>query len=121
MLDPGTSEDESRGCLLSPEITARMIRSPAVLSVKLRCRHRAAGLALVHPELGRDALAELGDMADDADAATAFAQAVEDVHHLFEGFLIQAAEALVNEQRLDAGAAGLFGHHIGQAEGKGEA
>ncbi len=37
-------------------------------------------------------------MADDADAAVAFAQAVEDVEDLVEGLLVEAAEALVDEE-----------------------
>ena len=79
------------------------------------------GLAFADADLGGDALPELGDVADDADHAAAFPQAVEHAHHLFEGVLVQAAEALVDEQRLDPGAARLGGDHVGQAEGEGQA
>jgi hypothetical protein len=57
----------------------------------------AAGRVLVDADLGGDALPELGDVADDADHAAAFAQAVEHGHDLFEGVLVQAAEALIDE------------------------
>src|SRR5205814_4957730 len=67
----------------------------------------AAGLSLVHPDLGGDALPELDDMADDADHAAALAQAVKHGHHLFQGVLVQAAEALIDEQWLDPGSARL--------------
>jgi hypothetical protein len=81
----------------------------------------AASLTFVHADLGGDALPQLGDVADDADHAAALAQAVEHGHHLFEGFLVEAAEALVDEQRLYPGAAGLGRDHVGQAEREGQA
>src|SRR5580704_6438720 len=81
----------------------------------------AAGLAFADADLGGDALPELGDVADDADHSAAFAQAVEHGHDLFEGVLIQAAEALIDEERLDPGAARLGGDDGGQAEGEGQA
>src|SRR5580658_7058959 len=76
----------------------------------------AASLALVHADLGRDALPQLGDVADDTDHPAAFAQAVEHGHHLFQGVLIQAAEPLVDEQRLDPGPARLGGDDVREAE-----
>jgi hypothetical protein len=51
-------------------------------------RDVAAVVALADVDPGRYALAELGDVADDADDAAAFAQAVEDVHHLLKGVLV---------------------------------
>src|SRR5712692_8445006 len=81
----------------------------------------AAGLALADLDLGRDALPELGYVADDAHHPASLAQAVEHGHHLLEGVLVEAAEALVDEQRLDPGAAGLGGDHVGEAEGQGQA
>src|SRR5580693_2247357 len=67
----------------------------------------AACVAFVDADLGGNALPQLGDVADDADHPAAFAQAVEHGHHLFQGVFIQAAEALVDEQRLDPRAARL--------------
>ena len=42
--------------------------------------------------------------------------AVDAVHHVVEGVGVEHAEALVDEQRVDLGAAGLLGDHVGQAE-----
>src|SRR5580704_4612863 len=81
----------------------------------------AAGAALVHADLGRDALLQLGDVADDADHPASLAQAVEYGHYLVQGLLVQAAEALVDKQRLDPGPARLGGDDVGQAEGQGQA
>src|SRR3954462_5704775 len=78
-------------------------------------------MALSDPDLSRDALPELGDVTDDSDHAPALAEAVQHGHHLFEGVLVQAAEALVDEQGLDPGAARLGGDHVDPAEGEGEA
>jgi hypothetical protein len=78
-------------------------------------------VALVHADLGGDALPQLGDVADDADHAPALAQPVEHRHHLLQRFLIQAAEPLVDEQRLDPGSPGLGGDHVGEAERQGQA
>src|ERR1035437_9639511 len=54
----------------------------------------AAGLALVHADLGRDALPELGDVADDADHPAAVAQAGPQGNKLFPPCLVPPAEAL---------------------------
>jgi endoglucanase len=43
---------------------------------------------------------QAGDVADDADAAVASAQGVEDVEDLVEGLVVETAEALVDEVRL---------------------
>src|ERR1700678_2948368 len=51
--------------------------------------HVAAVAALGHVDLGRDALAKLGDVADDADDPAARPQPVEGVHHLVEGLLLE--------------------------------
>ena len=64
----------------------------------------AAGAGLADVDLGRDALAEFGHVADDADEAAAGAEAVQDVHDLVQGVLVQGAEALVDEQGLHPGA-----------------
>src|SRR5215472_7238818 len=80
-----------------------------------------AGVALVHADLGGDALLELGYVADDADHPASLAQPVEHGHHLVQGLLVQAAEALVDEQRLDPGPARLGGDNVGEAEGEGQA
>ena len=42
------------------------------------------------------------------------------VHHVVEGVGVQRAEALVDEERVDLGAAGLLGDHVGEAEGQGQ-
>src|ERR1700733_7868728 len=76
-----------------------------------------AGAALVHADLGRDALLQLGDMGDDADHPASRPQAVENGHRLVQGLLVQAAEALVDEQRLDPGPARPRGDNARQAEG----
>jgi hypothetical protein len=49
--------------------------------------------ALADPDTRREALAELGDMADDADDPGAF----EDVHNLAEGVFVDRAEPLAEE------------------------
>ena len=71
---------------------------------------------LLDLQLGRDPAAQLGDVADDADRAATGAQPVEAVHHVVERVGVEGAEALVDEQRVDLGAAGLVGDHVGQAE-----
>jgi hypothetical protein len=55
-----------------------------------------AGLADV--DAGRDPLAQLGHVADDADDAAAGPEAVQDGHDLVQGVLVQGAETLVDEQ-----------------------
>ena len=77
-------------------------------------------LALAHLDPRRDASAQFGDVADEPDHPVALAQAVEDVHDLLQRLGVEAAEALVHEQRLDRATARLGGHDIGQPEGQGE-
>ena len=72
--------------------------------------------ALADDQLGRDPVAHLGDVADHADDATAVAQGVEGVHHVVEGVGVERAEALVDEQRVERGAADLVHDHVGQAQ-----
>src|SRR3974377_1016049 len=72
-----------------------------------------AGVALVHADLSGDALPQLGYVADDADHPASPAQPVAHGHHLVQGLLVRAAEALVDEQRLDPGPARLGGDHVG--------
>lgn len=59
-------------------------------------------------------------MADDADAAVALAQRVEDVENLVERLLVEAAEALVDEERVEPYASRLLRDDVGEAEGEGE-
>ena len=80
-----------------------------------------AAAALDDAQAGGDALAQLGDVGDDADGAAALAQAVEHVEHLVERALVERAEALVDEQRLQAAAARLGGDDVGEAEREREA
>jgi hypothetical protein len=65
-------------------------------------------------DLRRDAGAQLGDVADQPDHAAALTQAVEHVHDLVERLLVERAEALVDEQRLDPRATGLGLDDVGQ-------
>ena len=76
--------------------------------------------ALRDHELGRDPVAHLGHVADHADRAAVLAQGVEDVEHVVEGLGVEGAEALVDEQGLQVGAAGLVGDDVGQAEREGQ-
>ena len=55
-------------------------------------------------------------MADHADGSTALAQPVEHGEHLLEAVVVEAAEALVDEQRAEVEPAGLLADGIGQAE-----
>ena len=71
---------------------------------------------LAHDQLRRDPVAHLGDVADHADDPAAVAQRVEGVHHVVEGVGVQRAEALVDEQGVEVGAAGLLGDDVGQSE-----
>ena len=81
----------------------------------------AAAGALVHDGLVRDAGAQVGDVADDAHGAAALAQPVEHGEHLLEAVVVEAAEALVDEQRAEVEPAGLLAHGVGQARGPGPA
>ena len=67
-----------------------------------------------------DAGAQVGDVADDADRAPALAQRVEDGEDLLEAVVVEAAEALVDEERREVEAAGLLPDGVGEAEGEGE-
>src|SRR5215213_8640474 len=80
-----------------------------------------AAAAFDNAKAGGDSLAQLGDMGDDADGAAALAQLVEHVEHLVERVLVERAEALVDEQRLQAAAAGLGGDDVGEPEREREA
>src|SRR5271155_2072490 len=100
----------------------RVLSAGAAGSLSARAKSQmTAGLALVHADLGWDALLQLGHVADDADHPPSLAQAVEHGHHLIQGLLVQAAEALVDKQRLGPGPARPGGDHVGEAEGEGEA
>src|SRR5690349_11645549 len=63
---------------------------------------------------------QVGDMADDADAAVAFAQGVQDAEDLVQGLVVEAAEALVDEEGVEPYPAGLVGDDVREAEGEGE-
>ena len=80
----------------------------------------AAAGALVDDDLAGDAGAQVGDVADDPDGPSALAQGVEHGEHLLEALVVEAAEALVDEQRAQVEAAGLLAHRVGQPEGQGE-
>ena len=74
----------------------------------------------MHDGLVRDAGAQVGDVADDAHGAAALAQPVEHGEHLLEAVVVEAAEALVDEQRAEVEPAGLLAHRVGQAQGQGQ-
>ena len=57
-------------------------------------------------------------MGDDADGAPAGAQMVDLGHHHLEGVGIQGAEALVDEEGLQAHAPGLGRDDVGQGQGQ---
>ena len=60
-----------------------------------------AAARLAHLELGGDAVAQLGHVADQAHDAATVAQRVEGVHHTVEGGGVEGAEALVDEQGVE--------------------
>ena len=62
------------------------------------------------------ALPQVGDVADQPDAAPAVAQIVEDPHHLVEGLVVEGPEPLVDEEGLQQRAAGLGRDHVGEAQ-----
>ncbi len=82
--------------------------------------HVAAAGALDDGDLGGDALPQVGDMADDADEPAAGAQVVQDVHDLLQAVGVEAAEALVDEQRIHGLTAGLGGDHVGESQRQGQ-
>ena len=65
-------------------------------------------------------LTQLADVADDAHAASTLAQAVEHAHHLLEALVVERAEALVDEQRLEVEPAGLGADGVAETEGQGQ-
>src|SRR5262249_41811767 len=73
----------------------------------------AAGGMFADGQLGGGAVAQLGHVADDAGPPAALAEAVQDVHDVVEGVLVEAAEPFVHEQGVQVDAAGLGGDHVG--------
>ena len=65
-----------------------------------------------------DLVAQLGHVGDDADGAPAGAQVVDLGHDRLEGVGVQGAEALVDEEGLQAHAPGLGRDDVGQGEGQ---
>ena len=63
-------------------------------------------------------VAQLGHVGDDADGAPAGAQVVDLGHDRLEGVGVQGAEALVDEEGLQAHAPGLGRDDVGQGEGQ---
>src|SRR3712207_1604650 len=90
-----------------------------------RSTHNEAGAA--PPPLafdlqpGVDQFLELGDVRDDADHAPALLEVLEGADREVERFGVEGAEALVDEDRLEADAAGVALHDVGEAERQGEA
>src|SRR5699024_10757936 len=82
--------------------------------------HARAVRGLVDPDLGGDAGTHLGDVADDADGAATVTEPVEHVEHLLEALLVEAAEALVDEEGAELVPTGLLADAIGEAERQGE-
>src|SRR3954465_14752554 len=79
-----------------------------------------SGTGLGDQQLGGNPVAHLRDVADNADRAAALAQGVEDVENVVEGLGIERPEALVDEQRLQVGAARLMGDDVGKPEREGK-
>ena len=79
---------------------------------------RGAAATLAHLELGGDPVAQLGHVADQPHHPPAVAQRVEGVHHAVERRGVEGAEALVDEEGVELGAAGLVADRVGEAEGQ---
>ena len=101
----------------SPRTARRAGEPPLPAPVLPQPRTRAA---LHDLQLGVDPAPQIGDMADDAHAAVAFAQGVQDVQHLVEGLVVEAAEALVDEEGVEPDAARLVGDDVRETEREGE-
>lgn len=69
-------------------------------------------------DLGGDALFEGTDMRNDADEFAFLVEGGKSTEGGFQGFFIEGAEALVEEERIDAGG---VARHFREAEGEGEA
>ena len=78
----------------------------------------AAGAGLVHHHLPVDAVLQGGDMGDDAHQSVAFGQAGEHPDGLFQRFLIQRAEALIEEEGVQPDAACGALDFIGKTQGQ---
>ena len=80
----------------------------------------AAAPVFFHDDLPVDPLLQFRNVRDDSDQTVAFREARERLHRLFQGFLVQRAEALVHEHgvELDAARRGL--DFIGEPERQGE-
>ena len=74
-----------------------------------------------NPDLSRDSAPQLAQVAHQSDASAARSQRVDLVQDLVEGVGIQTAEALVDEERAQFGAADLVAHEIGEPERQGQA
>ena len=59
-------------------------------------------------------------MGDDADEAAAFLEVHESFYGEVEGFGVESAEAFVDEDGVEADAAGVVGDDVGEAKRKGE-
>ena len=73
---------------------------------------------LMHDHLPVDAVLQGGDMGDDAHQSVAFGQAGEHPDGLFQRFLIQRAEALIEEEGVQPDAACGALDFIGKAQGQ---
>ena len=71
---------------------------------------------LMHDHLPVDAVLQGGDMGDDAHQPVALGQSGQHPDGLFQRFLVQAAEALVQEQGVQPDAAGGALHFIRKAQ-----
>jgi hypothetical protein len=85
-------------------VAPRVTIAPAMTSMSASFDSLADGgpdvatvAALADADTRRDALAELGDMADDANDPGTFASTFEGVHNLAEGVFAEGAEPLVDE------------------------
>ena len=74
--------------------------------------------ALLHADLGGDAVLQTFDVADDADHLAAGIQGVERVECHVQRFGVERSEAFVEEQRVDGG---LVADQIGQRQRQSQA
>ena len=75
---------------------------------------------LQYLQLRSDPLLHLPHMADEAYYPAAVPQALEGVHHLFQGLLVEAAESLIHKKRLNLDPTGLLLDNVCQPERQGE-
>ena len=77
---------------------------------------RAPVFSLFHFQPHVDAVFQFLHMGDDADEAAAFLEVHESFYGEVEGFGVESAEAFVDEDGVEADAAGVVGDDVGEAK-----